>query len=699
VKRLPLAVASLVIIALSFPWWNAIPPLGDDASGHIVLFARFAEMLMTGAGSWAPDYNLGFPIGLYYQPLPHTVGGGLTALLGGGTAAIAVYKLVTVALLAAQPWAVAFGARRLGLDRSTAVVAGLSAPLISSSLGYGLTVESTLVFGLHSQAWAGVLLPLAAGELARALGSRDATGWAVLTWTLLFLAHFFYGIALGAIAFLWVFAAPREAPGRLARLSLTALLTAAALAFWLVPLVGALNGGGGWPFGGAERVNGYGFSFIASLVSGQLLDGGGLPLLTLAAGVGVFAAAARWGGSRGARLAVMVAAIGLVGSIGRAGFGPLIDLFPPNRALQLFRYVGIVHFAGALLIGLGVSALLSLAGEERRRRIVVTCLIGALAGVPVARAVGVIRGGFRTIDAAGVDLDAYADLTAAMARETATHGAGRVFAFPYTGLSGHFYSGLLGLWDASDMGDSRGVGLHDSLGYYFLEYLHPERQSHSDLVPLFGFQYLAGDAQRTFEHLGAEAVFTSPEYTYWRLNSRVSMCSAVHVLAEPPTDPRSVRAEARRWLRGNGPSVGVHPVRRPDVGFSMSLATGAPESDEGVRVVETPSEPVGRVLLDQRAPDRLVCALDMAQPGAALFRMGYHPYWRAHVDGRPAAVELAYPSFAAVRLEAGESEVVLRYSLPRYARWLRASAPIPVGLAFAIAGLRRSRRRNPHSCM
>ncbi|MCA9565434.1 MAG: hypothetical protein KC561_18180, partial [Myxococcales bacterium] len=64
--KLILAAVSAFVVATSFGWWNDIPPLGHDASGHIVAMARVAEAVSTRATWWAPDYNLGFPLGLYY---------------------------------------------------------------------------------------------------------------------------------------------------------------------------------------------------------------------------------------------------------------------------------------------------------------------------------------------------------------------------------------------------------------------------------------------------------------------------------------------------------------------------------------------------------------------------------------------------------------------------------------------------------
>jgi hypothetical protein len=702
--RLALAVTSLVVVGCSVRWWNAAPTLGDDSSGHVVAFARVAEVLRTGAGWWAPDFNLGFPIGLYYQPLPHVVGGVLTLLAGGGAAAIAVYKVVTVALLAGQPWAMAKGARLLGFDRWSAAGAGIASLCVTSTLGFGLTVHSSVVLALHSQAWAGVALPLAVGYVARALDGRPgAVPRAVAAWAVLMLCHFFYGIALIALGWLWILCRPRDAFGRLLRFGWVGALTAVTLAFWFVPLGVALDYGGGWPFGGSERVDGYGVAAVLRpLLLGHLIDGErGPPLLSLTALLGVVVLTLSAARHVAPRLVLATAALGLVFTMGREAFGPVVDAFPLNRSVQMFRYLGVLHlgviFAIGAAVGVAVRALRGSRLEPLRVALAALVAAGLLAGA--ARGAGQLAGGFRTIDSASVDLGRYGELRDAMRRESRNHGVGRSYAFPYTGLHGHFYSGLLPLWDANDGGESRGVGLHDSLGFYFLEFFHPERAGDADLVALYGFQYLASDADTDLAHTGAEAVFANPDYTYWRMPYRVPHCGVVTPATAEVGSPRGLREAARRWLNGNGPAAGVHPIAYLDAGVRFGGETAAPVTVRERDDVVAPERAPGRVLLDQRAPDRAVCRVAMEERGAVLFRTGYHPYWEATLDGTPARLAYAFPAYLAVEVPPGEHEVTVRFRRPERWRPLHYS-PI-VGLAVALLlpapllGLRRRRGEAP----
>ena len=680
--RVILTATSVMIALLSFGWWNGIPPLGDDASGHIVLMARVAEALETGSGWWAPDFNLGFPIGLYYQPLPHFFGGVLTFLAGGGSAAIPVYKITTVLLLVLTPWATFLGARRMGLRPMGAAAAGVLAPMVVSSLSFGLTTHSSLSLALHSQAWAGVALPIAVGELARAIEGRGhSRATAVLSWALLFLCHFFYGLALIALAAVWILSShPRHWFRRALRALVVALCTAASLSFWFIPLAKTLPAMGGWPFGSDMRVHGYGLgAFVGPLVQGQVLDGEtGPPILSGLAFLGVLICISSFLRRPAARLLVSALLLWAAFTIGRTGFGALVDIFPPNRAVQMFRYLGLFHLFAVLCAGFAVGEILEVTRENRSFRTFALVAFALLWAGLAGRGGVQLGAGFQTIDKTGLNMYRYHELVSTMKLETAVTGPGRTYAFPRSGLRGHFYSGLLGLWDAGDMGESRGAGLHDSLNYYFLEFLHPESLEENTLLELYGFQYIASSDDVFFDDAGTELVFNSPDYGYWRVDHRVSICAPIRVERRFSAYPREIREDARRWLESEGPAAGIHPLVSVPGHLALGGVTDGPVQVSGTYELEPTGESADLLVMSQNAPDRAVCRVHMALPGAVLFRIGYHPFWQATVDGRPVETQLTYPALVAVDVDEGAHDVAIRYRLPWYVHPLLWFACVPI---------------------
>lgn len=688
IERALLVATSLLVLLLSVGWWSSVPPLGHDASGHIALFARVSEALSTGARWWAPDYNFGFPIGHYYQPLPHAVGGILTWLAGGGPAAVGVYKWVTVALVALSPWSVWLGARRAGLPATAALVAGLAAPLIVSTLDFGLTAHSSLVLGLHAQAWAGVTLPLAAGEVLRVVrGLPGSRATAVLAWAALFSSHFFYGAALVAWAGVWCLAShPREWRARFWRLGTVGLALTVMLAFWLVPLLTTLPSMGGWPFGNETRINGYGLSgFLEPLLAGALLDGeGSLPRLSALAFAGLVVAVSRFRHDETARCLAFATVLAGAFTIGRAGLGPIVDLFPLNRGVQMFRYLGLFHLAALWCVGYGAATLLS-AMNRRPTRWAALAVLSIVWLLAVGRGGNQLVTGFQTIDKSDFDLAQYELLTEEMRRESRANGAARTYAFWKSGVPGHYHSGLLALWDVGEMGESQGVGLHDGLGFYFLEFFQPDPPRRPDrdnlaLLDLYDFQYIVSSREHNYEALGAVPTFAQPNYTYWRLPTRSAICTPFHIDERYTAYPREVREQARRWLDSDGPRRHIQPLIEVPNTLSMGGVTAGPVEVVGGYPLPDVEGEAGRVHSSQRAADRVACDVTMDRAGGLLFKIGHHPYWRLEVDGRPTPTYLTYPSYLATELEPGRHVVVARFEPPPVRGWLVLLVPLPVAV-------------------
>ncbi len=129
------------------------------------------------------------------------------------------------------------------------------------------------------------------------------------------------------------------------------------------------------PYLQPEKYDSYGAGPILSwLVTGDLLDHGRLPVLTILFFVGVVAAiVAR---SRAALVVLAIFAVWLIAYFGRPTLGPLIDLFPLHDGLLFHRFIGPVTLGAILLMGLGGAVIWhalqarsgSRAAGRRRRR-------------------------------------------------------------------------------------------------------------------------------------------------------------------------------------------------------------------------------------------------------------------------------------------------------------------------------------------
>ena len=76
-----------------------------------------------------------------------------------------------------------------------------------------------------------------------------------------------------------------------------------------------------------------------------------------------------------------------------------------------------------------------------------------------------------------------------------------------------------------------------------------------------------------------------------------------------------------------------------------------------------------------------------------ILKVTYHPYWRATVDGVPAAVTRVFPGFMAIRLDPGKHQVSFEYGPPAWKKLLAVLPPLLWLFTLGSFGLRRWRRR------
>ncbi len=625
------------------------PIFGDDHSSHLVVVHHLVSLIRLGETDlFCPTFNLGFPMYLYYQPLPHVVPALLHLLSFGLLTVTAAFNLSVVVLFCGYPLAVYKGARWLGLGDSGALAAGALAPLVSSSLGFGLTVHSVMGSGLYTQTWAMALLPLCLGLIWRHISTGKGGHGAAGLLILVFLSHAFYGVVAATAGVIMLLVRPGKLRETAPRLAIAGLASMASLLFWLVPLLVTRDHMGGWPWGGEERWQGYGAARVAGeLLSGSLLDQGRLPLLSLMLAGGVVWAAWRWRKEPAARVLLCCFALFCLFLMGRKTFGHLVDIQPANLGLQLFRYLGAVHLFGVLLAGLGMARLISLAGR-RFSPMVPLLLAAALLASPLLWLGHTANALFKTMDSYSIKERDLRDLAAAIRRaRDGGAGLGRIYAHTKTGQGSHLVSALLGRYTSLPMGQSYGVGMHDSLGFYYLEYLNP---SDAKRMALYNFRYVVARPDSKFAQ-DKEPVFRrGNELALYVLSGRYGYFTPLARPARLVGLPRKERARARRIL---------------------------------------PREGGGVVLSEETAPNRFAARVRMDRPGVLALKVAHHPFWHAIVDGRPSPLLRVAPALLAVEVGQGEHGVQFRFRNP----WWQKALLLLALLGWAAVGFRKVRGR------
>ena len=630
VRRLLLLLYPLLLLIPALPLLGATPIFGDDHSSHSVAVHHLVSLLLGGDFDFfCPTFNLGFPMYLYYQPLPHLAPALLHLLSLGLIPVQAAFNLTVVLLFCAYPLAVYQGARWLRMGDAAALAAGALAPMVSSSLGFGFTIDSVMGAGLYTQTFAMVLLPLSLGSMWRHLTTGRGRTTAAGLLTLVFLSHAFYGVVAGTAGVVMALVRPGALRAAFPRLVLVSAAAVASLLFWLLPLLVTRDHMGGWPWGGQERWLGYGAARVAGeLARGGLLDHGRtVPLLSLMMGGGVALAVMRWRREPAARALLVCLALFTFFLMGRRSFGHLVDIQPANLGLQLFRYLGAVHLLAVLLAGLGFGAALSWLGRRAPAMITLVAAAALLAS-PLLWFGQRGRALFRTMDSYSVKERDLNTLGQAVARaRQAGAPPGRIYAHTKTGAGSHLVSALLARHTDQPMGQSYGVGLHDSLGFYYLEYLDPTDRAR---MALYNFRYLVAT----------------------------------------PGSPAARGLTPLRTAAGLG--LYVLPGR---YGYFMPLEEanrlrGAPRSEREATRQIMPVLGGGEVISEAVEPNSFSARVKMARHGVVALKVAHHPFWQVTVDGQPARLLRAAPVFLAAKVPAGEHLITFRFRNPLWQKVL-----------------------------
>ena len=719
-----LSVASLLVLTAATGYWSGFTPLADDASSHIATIATLAGRIQAGGGWWSTDYNMGFPMALYYQPLPHVVSAYCTLPFGGAPAADEVFKFFTALMIVAQPWAIYLGLRRFGLRPWTAAIAGFLAPFLPDGISFGYHAWATLKVGLYTQAWGNVAFPLALGELARVARGQGRVSTTMAACAFTASTHMFYAIALVVPVCLFVVI------GLQWRKAIPQLLAAgvgavAVLSGWLFALTTTQAYMGGWPFGRASRVNGYGFGEVfRRITSGTLLDGeadraagvasmfadGEAPMLTFVATVGLVALVVRLFRARPdlrtpAAFLLVLTAWSLFGVIGRASFGGWIDLYPLHKNVQLFRYGAVLQFCGLAFAAVGLGVITRELAKASAA--IAAIALVALVTWPVVDGMHQLRDGFRTIETTRhFRPAAYFDAVEAIAE---LPDGGRLYVGKRGELRGHYHSGLMAWTTQRPVAQSYGVGLHDSLHFYTLEYFHLDARNADVLAELFDFRWLLyGDdvfpteaelledpeAESAIAGLNAQPpLWESDGYHLAPLPGSEHSVVLMREAERRVGSPRTERASIRAWMAGNGPATGQTVVVDVPDPRDRAALVGSPQRIAPMVFPSASTPPSGAILSSNHVGSTFRTEVRLDEPALVVMKIGYHPFWRVRRNGQPVDAVFAYPGFIAVECGTGTHEITGYFQWPLAARVLTWLAPLPLLIALRCErGLKRRRR-------
>ncbi len=616
---------------------------------------------------WYPYLSLGSAQFHHYQSLPHT----LTAYAARATGSSdqGTYLWIQYLLLALWPIAVYLGARLLGWNSWIAAAAAAVSPLLISAPGYGYEHESYTWqgYGVYSQLWGMWLLPLAWGLTWRAVahGKRYAAAAAALALTIA--CHFITGYLAVLTVGVWVLVLADT--DFLRRVWRAALVTAGALvvASWvLVPLVGDTK----WTsrsayYKGTIFNDSYGARKVLDwLFTGALFDSGRFPIVSLLVLAGAVVCLARVRTDARARALLGAFTLSLLLFFGRPTLGPVLDLLPGMKDVQIHRFIMGVHLAGILLAGVGLGWILQTAYRaalvRTPRRYAALAAAGMVAlGVAVLAPAWTERGSY----------DRHGDVLLRSQQDsdpTEGRDLDRLVAIVKSRGDGRVYAGLRGNWGRDFRVGYVPVyaGLAnrdvDAIGFTFrtIASLSTDVEASFDETnpaqyEMFDVRYVIlppdrqpGVPAKLVARGGSFRLFEVQTSGYFQVVDRGPAVDA---------DRTNVDAATRSFRASHDALRGLYP------GVAFAGASAPPPSYDGA---SPPQGTPGSVELQSEKPQDGVftASVEANRPAVVLLKATYDPRWTATVDGLDAKPTMIAPSLVGVEVPVGHHEVRFRYA-------------------------------------
>jgi hypothetical protein len=646
--------------------------LNDNVS-HFAMVERMVQAVERGGNpldAWSPEWSFGYPMLRVYQTLPHAMTALAYFALGKTVALMTVFVWIRFLSVMLLPLSFYAAAKLMDLGPKTAAAAAILSPLISTSGLYGLEYGSYVWAGsgLFPQAVATHFLLLSIGFAFRALRRGERLHLAGVLLGLTFLCHFIYGY-IGALSICLMAVMPDPKVGRVLRIRRTAWIAMVAVlvaAFQLAPLLldGAWINHSRWEpawkwdsFGGGQVIH--------WLVTGELLDHGRLPVLSLLALLGLvlsFRESRRAGGMDPARRFILVATpLWILMFCGRPFWGPLVVMLGVPPDLQMHRLIGGVHVFMLLLAALGFAGLWTLLA--RRWLVLAAPVVTALLLYPAVTE----RAGYLHNNAVWGRTNLAAFTSAAPAIDAA------VARLKERG--GRVYPGMAANWGAQfKVGDLPFFALLSTRQVPAVAFLYHSMALTGELM--VRFNEWNPDQYRLFgiRTVAAPAGITTPLPAFWKPTDRIGRFQLYQVpdtgyfdIVDVPGAVKTTRDTFYdvndRWLASDAVARRQHLL----LDWKGDARVIPPSSAVG--------SPPGRILSERQDSDVYQAEFEAVRPSYALFKMTWHPNWKVYVDGKPEESAMLSPGFLGVPVSTGRHRIVCRYE------------PGALKLGLAIVGL------------
>ena len=370
-------VIGALLGAIGFNLWQLFPETtggamtGNDSLFHLLLIESAVDAITHGRDVTDPWLNLslGFPVFHHYQHLPHVALALIHVVTFEVFPLIDMMRWSTYLLLSLFPLSIFWSLRRFSFDPLTCAMGAVLASLIGNDFqlwgGFGYVNYTFDQFGLYTQLWGMVLLPIALALGFRTMRTNQGYFWATLLLSATLMSHLLYGymafLTLGFLAFVPESQVSLNKSLALAiwnhwkRLAVLFVFVLSVTMYFIVPFVLDHE-----YFGGIEQIDpvvhdSYGHRVILqTLVRGDLFDLGRFPSFSILIFAGI---AICIFSLREVRYLVPLGlfSIWLLLFFGRSTWGFAMDLLPLSQDVYMHRFIGGVHLGGIFLAAIALA--------------------------------------------------------------------------------------------------------------------------------------------------------------------------------------------------------------------------------------------------------------------------------------------------------------------------------------------------------
>ena len=670
--RLTLAATSILLLAmLLIRYVFEGPTNGADNSSHLAEILAISELFRSGEFDfWSYDFSLGYPFFIGYNALPYLIMGLITAALKGIVEPTVIYNATVTTLSAMLPLSWYYAGRLLQLPRLTSLLFSFAPLLLADQTGFGFTIHSITSWGLFTQLWGMLIMPIAVANYYRLLALQENRLCQSILWhSLLCSLHCLLGIFTGFCALvLFFFHLRRWKVFLISQLAVLILF-----AYWVYsyllhndyllqisftqhPIYGERT----LPLLLKNFVMGKFFSFFDR----------SFPFQTILLCFSVFATIL-FAPNRLRYWALIVMSFAWFGYFYFPGDSYFSSLLPTLKEIPARRYLSLMHFSGSLLIAWGASYLIF---KFARTMSLVTsipyawiakdlsviilflavCKVGSVASVAYRNAV--------------LDDSFYA--TAEFLKQE--DSPARFFVHGNYGTGSHLYRNYMTTLSQTPQPTTYARGVRDSLSFYYLEpfkfhpanfelynirYIVAAREADAKLRPSFSLLkqvgrhhlYRADKDYGNFDIVHSnfsidsftseQAINFMREQTYLFYRNKM-----LPLITDSPPDNLPLLSTATgeaQFLQSKIAGKRLEVTKRE---FIQATANTTPP--EWSELQEFKQKSGYRAKVTTHTDDAYL-----------VLKTSFHPNWQAKANGKDVKIQMVAPNFMAVKLPAGNHEV------------------------------------------